>query len=227
MRLSEIERISASDFTGADTLSRGLIAQSSLPGLRPLTGDLLYYVNRYGSRQVTLGIWARESPKRVRHVGELGVQRNSDLPGEAYQVSYITVHRKYRGQGLARLLYQLYFLYVSDTLVAGSSQTPGGRLMWKMLYEDPGYEVVGLIGLNDEMFDYWEELSEFRKWINNLMAIGAEHQGESAGYQWFAVPLRAMRRELNILKGFQLYNRSDGDTPDLITTLMARRRGAQ
>lgn len=85
----------------------------------------------------------------------------------------------------------------------------------------------GLIGLTDEMFDYWEELPEFRKWINNLMAIGAEHQGEDAGYQWFAVPLRAMRRELNILKGFQLYNRSDGDTPDLITTLMARRRGAQ
>lgn len=228
MRLSEIERIPASDYTGAGTLIPGLTRRSLVRGLRPLTGNLLYQVTRYGDWEINLGIWAQEQRGLVRHVGELGVTRASHMPKPAYRVNHITVHRQYRGQGLARALYQLYFDQVGQALVAGDSQTPGGRLMWKLLYQDPRYEVIGLIGFHDELFDEWDDSPEFQKWIDDLMAIGGEHLGVTeGGFHWFAVPLREMRRELNILKGFQLYGYQDSYDNMILTTMLARKRGTQ
>lgn len=229
MRLQEIERIPAKDFTGRDTLNPQLQYRSELKGLKQLSPRFYYRINDYGGQSETLiQQYYEVQPGLVRQVGELETSRAWEMPIPAQRVSYIAVDPRYRKLGLALQLYRLYLDKTGLALVAGDSQTPGGRAMWQRLWQDPQIDVVGLVGVEDSDFDRWEELPQFRQWIDNLMAIGGEYLGQKT-FHWFEVPLRQMRREMNILRGFRLYDPTDWDTdePVLATTMLARRRGAQ
>jgi len=66
------------------------------------------------------------------------------LPG-ALQVDSITVDEDYRGQGIATALYGIVLTIMKRPLVAGDSQTPGGRRNWVGLASIPGVEMKGYV----------------------------------------------------------------------------------
>lgn len=68
----------------------------------------------------------------------------------AVQVGTITVDEDYRGVGLAKAMYGIVLTIMKRPLLAGSSQTPGGRRNWLSLSQIPGVEMKGYIKLEDE-----------------------------------------------------------------------------
>lgn len=70
------------------------------------------------------------------------------LPG-AVQVGTITVDEDYRGMGLAKSLYGIVLTIMRRPLLAGSSQTPGGRKNWLSLSQIPGVEMKGYFKVDD------------------------------------------------------------------------------
>ena len=95
------------------------------------------------------------------------LQKNKNAPGQligklslsaapyfplknAMQVDTITVDEDYRGMGLAKSLYGIVLTLMKSPLLAGSSQTPGGRRNWLSLSQIPGVEMKGYIGIYDD-----------------------------------------------------------------------------
>lgn len=77
---------------------------------------------------------------------EISSVRWFPLPN-AVTVNVITVDEGYRGQGIAKALYGIVLTIMKLPLVAGDSQTPGGRINWVSLASIPGVEVKGYVGL--------------------------------------------------------------------------------
>ena len=77
---------------------------------------------------------------------EISSVRWFPLPN-AVAVEVITVDEGYRGQGIAKALYGIVLTIMKLPLVAGDSQTPGGRINWVSLASIPGVEVKGYVGL--------------------------------------------------------------------------------
>ena len=84
-------------------------------------------------------------------VGQLELKPNNQYPflKNAYQVHIIYVDPKARGQGVAKSLYGLALYTLGLTLIAGDSQTPGGRKNWASLSQIPGVEVKGIVPIDD------------------------------------------------------------------------------
>jgi len=74
---------------------------------------------------------------------------NFPLKG-ALQVGTITVDEDYRGQGLGKALYGIVLTILNRPLVAGGSQTPGGRANWVSLSQIPGVVMKGYVGVDDD-----------------------------------------------------------------------------
>jgi ribosomal protein S18 acetylase RimI-like enzyme len=88
-------------------------------------------------------------------VGKLSLSdlgKNFPLNG-AVQVSTITVDENYQGIGLAKALYGIVLTIMKRPLLAGSSQTPGGRRNWMSLSQIPGVEMKGYFSLYDDDLD--------------------------------------------------------------------------
>ena len=71
----------------------------------------------------------------------------------ALQVGTITVDEDYRGRGLAKALYGIVLTIMKRPLVAGDSQTPGGRQNWVSLSQIPGVEMKGFMSFDSGFFD--------------------------------------------------------------------------
>lgn len=83
-------------------------------------------------------------------IGELNVGRPYRFPlKNALQVNTITVDEDYRGVGLGKALYGIVLTILKRPLLAGSSQTPGGRRNWVSLASIPGVEMKGYIAVDD------------------------------------------------------------------------------
>lgn len=67
----------------------------------------------------------------------------------ALQVGTITVDEDYRGVGLAKALYGIVLTIMKRPLLAGTSQTPGGRRNWVSLSRIPGVEMKGYVTIDD------------------------------------------------------------------------------
>ena len=118
-------------------------------------------------------------------VGKLSVapasQQSSQFPlPNAVRVDTITVDEDYRGQGIAKALYGIVLTIMKLPLVAGNTQTPGGRKNWVSLAGIPGVEMKGYVGL--ETYDLNSRN------IDTVMGqLGGEHLGQAAdGEQFFA-----------------------------------------
>lgn len=84
-------------------------------------------------------------------IGQLTVHtlgRSFPVPG-AVQVGTITVDEDYRGVGLAKALYGIVLTIMKRPLLAGDSQTPGGRRNWVSLSQIPGVEMKGYFSIDD------------------------------------------------------------------------------
>jgi GNAT superfamily N-acetyltransferase len=108
-----------------------------------------------------------------------------------WQVDTITVDEAYRGQGIARSLYGLALTTLRMTLLAGSSQTPDGRRMWKMLQSIPGVEMFGTTNETNP------------KKAKAILKAG----GRPLGRNFYAFPVRSGRSEIKSgVKGINIYH---------------------
>jgi ribosomal protein S18 acetylase RimI-like enzyme len=104
-----------------------------------------YFQQRDAKRKLAFD----RSPGKL--IGQLTVDavgRNFPLPG-AVQVGTITVDEDYRGVGLAKAMYGIVLTIMKRPLLAGTSQTPGGRRNWLSLSQIPGVEMKGYIRISD------------------------------------------------------------------------------
>ena len=87
-------------------------------------------------------------------IGRLSVSdaRYFPLKG-AVQVDTITVDEDYRGVGIAKALYGIVLTIMKRPLLAGSSQTPGGRRNWVSLAGITGVEMKGYISFDEDDLD--------------------------------------------------------------------------
>ena len=83
-------------------------------------------------------------------VGELTVEKAKSFPlKNAVKVGTITVDEDYRGIGLAKALYGIVLTILKRPLLAGTSQTPGGRKNWVSIAGIPGVEMKGYVTLDE------------------------------------------------------------------------------
>jgi hypothetical protein len=87
-------------------------------------------------------------------IGKLSVSDAKYFPLKgAVQVDTITVDEDYRGMSLAKALYGIVLTIMKRPLLAGSSQTPGGRRNWLSLASIPGVEMKGYFSMDEEELD--------------------------------------------------------------------------
>ena len=87
-------------------------------------------------------------------IGKLSVETDSSFPLQrAVQVGTITVDEDYRGVGIAKALYGIVLTILKRPLLAGTSQTPGGRRNWVSLASIPGVEMKGWMAISETQLD--------------------------------------------------------------------------
>jgi hypothetical protein len=139
--------------------------------------------------------------------GKLIAQLTLDHAGSfplkgAVQVGTITVDEDYRGGGLAKALYGIVLTIMKLPLVAGSSQTPGGRKNWMSLSQIPGVEMKGYFSVypNDLEFIHPDAVNNARdrRWVDNKNAqaekkidiimgqLGGQYIGGDRYHHYFA-----------------------------------------
>ena len=94
--------------------------------------------------------WKKSKGKPTpKIIAKLSVDDFSSPIPNSVQVGSITVDEDYRGMGLAKALYGIVLTIMKKTLIAGSSQTPGGRRNWMSLAAIPGVEIKGFAQIDD------------------------------------------------------------------------------
>jgi hypothetical protein len=144
-------------------------------------------------------------------------------------VGTITVDEDYRGLGIAKALYGIVLTIMKRPLLAGSSQTPGGRRNWLSLSQIPGVEVRGWLRIDDDDLDP-RQVSGAEKNIDTLMGrLGAQYLGKGAyrGHQFFSFDVQPGRtgKELEAVVKTQL-NRLYNESYHVTTGLYAVWNGA-
>jgi GNAT superfamily N-acetyltransferase len=127
-------------------------------------------------------------------IGKLSVETDTSFPlRRAVQVNTITVDEDYRGVGIAKALYGIVLTILKRPLLAGTSQTPGGRRNWVSLASIPGVEMKGWIALDETEFDAsergWRNTpAKVNKTIDTIMGeLGGQHLGKNSyGTDYFA-----------------------------------------
>jgi ribosomal protein S18 acetylase RimI-like enzyme len=134
------------------------------------------------------------------------VDRSFPLPG-AVQVGTITVDEDYRGGGIAKALYGVVLTIMQRPLLAGSSQTPGGRRNWMSLSQIPGVEMKGYMRIDDSdlqtrdpstpgRFDTKRSIAGQNKAVENRIdtimgKLGGEYMGKNErGTHYFAFDVK-------------------------------------
>jgi hypothetical protein len=176
----------------------------------PEPKKLPYYSNREHASRVEY--WKQRNERRKaefdrapgRLVGKLSLHNmSSDFPLKgALQVGTITVDEQYRGVGLAKALYGIVLTIMKRPLLAGSSQTPGGRRNWLSLSQIPGVEMKGYFSIEDYDLTTRDtkniSRASDRKWvqkknqyseqlIDTIMGkLGGQHLGNTRHGHFFA-----------------------------------------
>jgi ribosomal protein S18 acetylase RimI-like enzyme len=170
-------------------------------------------------------------------IGQLTVDsvgRRFPLPG-AVQVGTITVDEDYRGSGIAKALYGIVLTIMKRPLLAGSSQTPGGRRNWMSLSQVPGVQLKGYMEIDDSDLHTYDtskvNRSDDKRWIASqnkaaenridiiMGKLGGEHIGQNkSGTHYFAFDVKpnTTKQELeahvntNLSKVYGGYDSSGG-----------------
>jgi len=137
------------DRTGADYVAAMQKGNEPKPVRKRGEGRLEFY---YRQRAWERSKQDRNAPGQL--IGRLSVSdaRYFPLKG-AVQVDTITVDEDYRGVGLAKALYGIVLTIMKRPLLAGTSQTPGGRKNWVSLASIPGVEMKGYISFDEDDLD--------------------------------------------------------------------------
>lgn len=120
-------------------------------------------------------------------IGQLTVDslgRSFPMPG-AVQVGTITVDEDYRGGGIAKALYGIVLTIMKRPLLAGSSQTPGGRRNWVSLSQVPGVQMKGYVSVDDD----------------DLQTRDTSQVGRSSDKRWVASQNKAAENRIDTIMG--------------------------
>jgi len=136
-----------------DTNNQGIKSANKLPG----GSGLLYKINDENFR-VTISIYDPQKRGKNpvgRQIGMLTLSPGGwYLPIESsLRVNMIAVDPQYRAQGIAKAMYGLVLTKMKRTLVAGDSQSPGGRKNWLSLAQIPGVSVKGYVAIDNRLLD--------------------------------------------------------------------------
>ena len=132
-------------------------------------------------------------------IGKLSVSTVYGFPLKgAVQVDTITVDEDYRGGGIAKALYGIVLTIMKRPLLAGSSQTPGGRRNWVSLASIPGVEMKGYISFDEDDLDTRRSPysmttpAKANKNIDTIMGeLGGQHIGRGRyGDDYFAFDVK-------------------------------------
>ena len=85
-----------------------------------------------------------------RIVDELGLSKRNG----AWHVDLIEVDSRYKGKKLATKLYRFLMKTLGITLMAGTSQSAGGRYIWNTLAKDKGITVYAKKGVYSKIVDF-------------------------------------------------------------------------
>jgi len=172
MKITEIEKIPARDFSGVDTIDGARRVYRNSTEFKKFSDSDFYYLNDMEHGKILIAVpntdAIRSTPNGLLIVGVLNLYPKSitniyNLPVE--EVGTIAVDKKYRGQGIAGKLYDAV-LKSGRILFAGDTQTPNGRAMWSNLYRRPDIEVTGWVRfyVNDVRLNVYTN-DEFIKFI--------------------------------------------------------------
>ena len=214
--LDEITRMPQGDFPGGKSALHRSEPQEPQHA-KPLPGGsrFVYTVDRHNE---IIDIYDPESNEPWQSRAQLVVSW-ANIPDidNAVKVEHITVDEDYRGEGLARALYGIVLAVLKLPLVAGDSQTPGGRRMWQMLHNMPGVKVQGVMALTNSELD--------KTAVKELMHTpGIDFLSRGDYYTFLTFPVATGRRELkSLIKGIPLYH-GEYDV-DYVTFLLATWHG--
>jgi GNAT superfamily N-acetyltransferase len=128
-------------------------------------------------------------------IGKLSVETDTSFPlRRAVQVNTITVDEDYRGVGIAKALYGIVLTILKRPLLAGTSQTPGGRRNWISLASIPGVEMKGWMAIDETQLDPTVSRysgttpAQANKNIDTIMGeLGGQYIGQNSyGTDYFA-----------------------------------------
>lgn len=212
-QIDEIVRIEPWDYEGG---KEHLDYSFTSKRVRPLPGGsgLLYSVNTDEYNGTAIKVWDPErlDPEIARQakaeghplpgllIGQLVVVRPGLPFPRAYRVHTINVDEDYRKMGIGRTLYGIALSQLGMTLIAGDSQTPGGRRawanLWRMSQELP-LEVRGFLSVTDLDLELGavptaeEEPADRTHLVDVLMgSLGADYIGKYRGRHYFAFDVR-------------------------------------
>ena len=107
-------------------------------------------------REITVNVYDRKKFKAVadelhhRNVAYLGLSKRNG----AWHVDLVEVDSRYKGKKLANKLYRFVLKTLDITLMAGSSQSVGGRYIWNTLAKDRSVVVYARKGVYSKVFDF-------------------------------------------------------------------------
>lgn len=205
----EITRISPQGFeAGEDYWFRN--SYPRLSELKKINNKLSYRIKKTRSHG-TIEIYTLDPSREIDFAAELTLDQFRAGDIDTWQVGTIGVNPRYRAQGLASLLYQIYFREVNPTLISGDMQTPGGRRNWASLARNPNIEVTGLLGIGLDFTDQDLPKATVDAWIEKIMSMGAVYRGERGWWYWFQIPIESKDKVLKVTK-FKLYH-DEGQIP--------------
>ncbi len=168
-------------------------------------------------------------------IGELTVSQPYSFPlKSALQVGIITIDEDYRGVGLAKALYGIVLTIMKRPLLAGTSQTPGGRRNWLSISQIPGVVMKGYTRIDEYDLESRDTsdlgrasdkryIQSQNKAVENRIdtimgKLGGEYIGKSGGDHYFAFDVKpnTTKQELqayidtNLSKIYGNYNPDTG-----------------
>jgi hypothetical protein len=174
-------------------------AESGPPARGPYEFNFQYQerMKKWARSQEKARRTGRREPQLIAKLALESLGKRFPLPN-ALQVGTITVDEDYRGRGLAKALYGIVLTIMQRPLVAGSSQTPGGRQNWVSLSQIPGVEINGYVAIEDDDINPAAQYSprskkETEQMIDTLMGkLGAQYLGKAGSYdnRFFAFPVQ-------------------------------------
>jgi hypothetical protein len=129
----------------------------------------------------------------------------------AYTVEFITVTEDYRGMGIGNLLYKIALRDQGIQLIAGESQTVGGRRNWISLSKTPGVIISGWgwVNVSEQANSNPELVKIQKKFEKSMTKAGATSLGVNKGpsntlsrainKHWYLFPVHAGEKEFKAI----------------------------
>lgn len=147
--VTEIERLNKNDFTGGKEFLKG--HSKNFKNIKPLPGGSGFYYHVSKESMVggiDINILDKSGQESIGHLTLYNQKKSFPIPN-TYNVHTITVDENYRNQGIGKSLYGIALTILKVTLMAGVSQTPGGRKNWLSLANIPGVDIKGFVLLDE------------------------------------------------------------------------------